>query len=203
MTRQGRFEVVDVVVVLGAPPTAAGAPGPRMRRRMAGGVGAFRRSAAQALLVTGGPPGADPTEAALMRDLAIAAGVPRSRIVVEPTAGSTFDNAARSAEIMRARGWSKALVVTDALHLPRALLAFRAEGVRARGRSAGPGPGGAAQRALWREAAYEAAALLCYGAAILLRRRRRGPPTAADPGRSRDSRDGPGRSAHDGRRSRY
>ena len=163
----------DVVVVLGAAPLPSGAPSPAMQRRVAHGVDAFERCGAEALLVTGGPPGRDPTEAALMCELAITAGVARDRIVVEPKARSTFENATRSAAIMRTRCWTTALVVTDVIHLPRAMLAFRVAGIRARGRGVRRGWRTSPFRSLWHYVAYEIAAILWYIALILARRQPR------------------------------
>ena len=68
-----------------------------------------------------------------MRELALDAGVTPDRIVIEPTARNTLENAERSACIMAERGWSSPIVVSDRVHLPRALLAFRGAGLRAAG----------------------------------------------------------------------
>jgi uncharacterized SAM-binding protein YcdF (DUF218 family) len=42
---------------------------------------------------------------------------------------NTHENAVRSAKTLRDRGWSHVLLVTSALHMPRAAGCFRAEGV--------------------------------------------------------------------------
>jgi uncharacterized SAM-binding protein YcdF (DUF218 family) len=56
-------------------------------------------------------------------------GVPTDRIVVEDRSRNTRENAVNSAAIIRARGWSRILLVTSAMHMPRAAGCFRAVGL--------------------------------------------------------------------------
>ena len=158
-------ETVDVIVVLGGPHRA-------LRRRTAQGIRLFEAGRAETLLLSGRGR-EDWVEADVMGEQARAAGVPDAHIVLEDESRTTLENAVFSARIMDARGWRSALVVTDALHLPRALLAFRGAGIRAKGSAVTRG---------WREepvrtwvghAAYEAAALVWYALRILARRHRR------------------------------
>lgn len=160
----------DVVIVLGASTSPAGGPTPTLRRRVVKGVRTFEKTGARALLLTGGPAGRRPAEAEIMRDLALLAGAPEDVILVETEASTTFENARRSADIMRRHGWTRAVVVTDAMHLPRALLAFHGVGVRATGRGA---------RIAWRVGPfrtpfhyliYEIAGIALYATRIILRR---------------------------------
>lgn len=52
--------------------------------------------------------------------------IPDDAIVPIPEiSDSTYDEALRSREIMRARGWRSAILVTDPFHMRRALLTFR------------------------------------------------------------------------------
>ena len=79
-----------------------------------------------------------------MARLALDRGVPSERIVLEETARTTWENARECARIIRERGWRRVVLVTDDFHRPRAMLAFRAFGVRAmtcqicRGRAGSP-----------------------------------------------------------------
>ncbi len=139
-------ERFDVIVVLGAAVGAGGGPSAALNRRVAEGVRRLEAGAARVLLLSGGKGGGVPSEAEVMRDLALAAGVVEERLVLETESRSTLENARCSARIMRARGWTKALVVTDAVHLPRALLAFRALGIEAKGAAV---MGGARDEPLW------------------------------------------------------
>ena len=152
-----------------------------MRRRVAEGVRCLEAGAAPVLLLSGGKGGGKggggPSEAEVMRDLALAAGVaagaPEGRLVLETESRSTLENARCSARIMRARGWTKALVVTDAVHLPRALMAFRALGIEAKGAAV---MGGARDEPVWTwpvHLAREALAFLWYAALIAAGRHRR------------------------------
>jgi len=160
----------DVVVVLGASTSPAGGPTPTLKRRVDKGVQTLEETGAKILLLTGGPANKRPAEAEVMREIARRAGVQEDRILIEIEASTTFENARRSADIMRQRGWTRAIVVTDALHIPRALLAFRGVGIRAAGRGA---------RMAWRVGpfrtpfhylAYELAGIALYAMRIILRR---------------------------------
>ncbi len=173
MTRPNQNQPFDVIVVLGAAVGPAGGPSAVLRRRVAEGVRRLEAGAAPALLLSGGKGGGVPSEAEVMRDLALAAGVPEGCLVLESQSRSTLENARCSARIMRARGWTKALVVTDAVHLPRALLAFRALGIEAKGAAVA---GGARDQPVWTwpvHLAREALAFLWYAALIATGRHRR------------------------------
>ncbi len=160
----------DVVIVLGASTSPSGGPTPTLRRRVVKGVRTFEETGARALLMTGGPAGSRPAEAEVMRDLARLAGAPEDRIFVETEARSTFENARRSAAVMRRHGWTRAVVVTDALHVPRALLAFRGAGVRAAGRGARMVWRGGPFRTPFHYLVYEIAGFVWYAARIVVGR---------------------------------
>lgn len=116
----------DVIVVLGAALLPGGRASRALARRVRHAARLFHQGRARYLLVTGGATaGAAATEALAMRDLALAYGVPAERVVVEDRAHNTVENAAYCGRIMAARGWRRALIVTDAFHLPRALFLFR------------------------------------------------------------------------------
>jgi uncharacterized SAM-binding protein YcdF (DUF218 family) len=53
-------------------------------------------------------------------------GIPEERVVIEDKARNTRENAVEVASIARARGWTRMVVVTSAMHMPRALDCFRA-----------------------------------------------------------------------------
>jgi uncharacterized SAM-binding protein YcdF (DUF218 family) len=162
----------DVIIVLGAAVRADGAASPLLRRRVARGIEAFKAGAAPMLLFTGGRSGGGPIEAEIMRELAVAAGIPADAILLERRAHTTFENAAYAAEMMKARGWSSALVVTNRLHLPRALLAFRAMGIAATGCAATPAQDARGLAALLVQVPHEALGLVWYAIRYLIRRLR-------------------------------
>jgi uncharacterized SAM-binding protein YcdF (DUF218 family) len=115
----------DVIVVLGAALTPEGELGPALAERVQHGVAAWRDGAAPRLIMTG------VHEAYKMKARAVALGVPAEAILVEPTARTTRENAVRSAALMRQHGMTRALVVTQGYHRPRAAAAFRRVGVAA------------------------------------------------------------------------
>jgi uncharacterized SAM-binding protein YcdF (DUF218 family) len=63
--------------------------------------------------------------AIFMHDL----GVPAQALVLEETSRNTRENAAFSAALLKARGIDNILLVTSALHMPRALALFKAQGL--------------------------------------------------------------------------
>jgi uncharacterized SAM-binding protein YcdF (DUF218 family) len=69
------------------------------------------------------------TEADLMQAQLRAAGVPATAIVLERSARNTRENMTAAAPLLRARGASRVLLVTSALHMPRAMANARALGV--------------------------------------------------------------------------
>lgn len=129
--------VPDAIIVLGASVRADGRPSPALRRRVERGVEVFHRSGAKAIILTGGPAGAEPREAMVMRGLALAAGVADADIIVEPDSSTTFENAVLSAALMRRNGWRRAIVVSDRVHLPRGMISFLGTGISVRGHGIG------------------------------------------------------------------
>jgi uncharacterized SAM-binding protein YcdF (DUF218 family) len=66
-----------------------------------------------------------------MADLLVEWGVPRDAILVEAGSLDTRGNAEETKRVLDVRGARRVLLVTSALHMPRALAAFRAVGVDA------------------------------------------------------------------------
>jgi len=133
-------ETFDVIIVLGTRVTVDGRPSPSMARRMASALDLVRTGLAGDLLLSGGSVGSRPAEAIVMREMAVAGGVPVARLAVEDRSRSTVENAIGCAAVMAGRGWRRALIVSDGYHLPRALLAFRLAGIEATGAAARLGP---------------------------------------------------------------
>ncbi|AUB83856.1 YdcF family protein [Candidatus Thiodictyon syntrophicum] len=70
-------------------------------------------------------------EAQAMGRLLADLGVPAAALVLEERSRNTRENALYSAELIRTLGIERVLLVTSALHMPRALASFRAAGVAA------------------------------------------------------------------------
>ena len=84
----------------------------------------YQNGAAPLIVVSGGALpwiGPDsPTEAEAMVDLLMLTGVPRDAIVLEPRARNTYENAMESLKILDDLGIDNIILVTSALHMPRA-----------------------------------------------------------------------------------
>lgn len=119
-----------VAVVLGARVFEDGTPSDALRGRVALGVQLLQEGRASALLFSGGTPDRRPAEAHVARELALAAGAPADRLLVEASSRSTFENARESAALLRARGETEAILVTCDFHLLRATSHFVAHGLR-------------------------------------------------------------------------
>lgn len=69
------------------------------------------------------------SEAQAMQQLLEDLGVPRQAMVQEPNSANTHENALFTAQLLQERGIRKALLVTSAQHMSRAVAAFRAAGM--------------------------------------------------------------------------
>jgi len=118
----------DAIVVLGCRVDDAGQPSERMRRRMALAVALYRDGRAPLIVLSGG--GLGPVaEAEAMRDLALEAGILAAALLLEPDSCDTLANAINTARLLKSAGKSRIVLVTDRLHLPRAVLLFRRAGL--------------------------------------------------------------------------
>jgi uncharacterized SAM-binding protein YcdF (DUF218 family) len=71
----------------------------------------------------------EPSEADLLAGLLSRWGVPASQIVVEGRSRNTRENAIEAARLASDHGWHSLVLVTSAVHMPRALGCFRAVGL--------------------------------------------------------------------------
>jgi uncharacterized SAM-binding protein YcdF (DUF218 family) len=56
-------------------------------------------------------------------------GIARNRLLVEPTARNTYENAIRTAQLLGPKGFGRWIIVTSASHIPRAIGSFRKAGL--------------------------------------------------------------------------
>ena len=112
-----------------------GEPSPLLANRIREGVELWEAGLAPVLVMSGGL-GADGfDEAVVMRDVAVAAGVPADAIVVDSGGVTTEATVVNTIALLAARGVPgdarplRLLAVTQAYHLPRVELAFQAGGV--------------------------------------------------------------------------
>jgi len=126
----------DAAIVLGAAVWPGGQPSAALLRRARCGTALLRDGRARFLVACGGVVSHPPTEASWIRRIALEAGVPDARILVDELSRDTFENALASADLLRRHGLRTAFVVSDRYHLPRALYLLRRLGVDAVGCSA-------------------------------------------------------------------
>jgi len=119
-------ELHDVIVVLGAAQNPDGTPGPAIARRVRHAAQAWRAGRAPLIMLCGGPTAIATSEAETMAEVARAAGVAGEALLLEEVSTRTLENAEQCRRVMNENGLSRALLVTDWFHMPRALYTFRA-----------------------------------------------------------------------------
>ena len=120
----------DCILVLGAGVREDGSPSLMLRERIETGVSLYRSGAAPKLLMSGdhGTKGYD--EVNCMKSEALARDVPVEDIFLDHAGFSTYESVYRAKAIFQAQ---KAVIVTQAYHLPRALYVARVLGLDAVG----------------------------------------------------------------------
>jgi uncharacterized SAM-binding protein YcdF (DUF218 family) len=90
-------------------------------------ISLYQAGVAPLLVLSGGGRHAVP-EAEVMRQLALARGVPPAALMLEPRSRTTLENATETAKLLIPRGQAAVALVTDGYHAPRARLLFRMAG---------------------------------------------------------------------------
>lgn len=119
-----------VGLVFGAGVFASGQPTPFLRARLDLAVDLYRRGQVQVLLVSGDNRTHRYDEPTAMRDYLVGRGVPEARIVRDFGGRNTYDSCKRAHEVFGVR---KAILVSQAYHMPRAVAVCRALGIDANG----------------------------------------------------------------------
>ncbi|WP_407353310.1 YdcF family protein [Luteimonas sp. R10] len=121
----------DAIIVLGAAAYDA-RPSPVFEQRILHGVHLYQRGLADTLIFTGGygGSGARFAESQVARRYALRQGVPEDAILIETVSRTTQQNLAEAAALMRERGLTRAILVSDPLHMARALRLARGEGIQ-------------------------------------------------------------------------
>ncbi|MCA1197523.1 YdcF family protein [Sphingomonas sp. R647] len=123
----------DAAIVLGAAVNDA-APSPVFRERIRHGLTLYRTGRVRKLILTGGyGEGAPHAESQVARAIAIRAGVPAQAILIETRSRTTQQNMAEAKRLMDRHRLSTALIVSDPLHMKRALRMARDTGITAYG----------------------------------------------------------------------
>ncbi len=120
----------DVIIALGAGLRRDGRPGPALTRRSLHAAELWRAGIAPAVICAGGRAESSPrSEADACRELLQRQGLPQSAIFLEDNSRSTEENALFSSQLMTARGWTSAVLVSDSYHILRASWLFALQDV--------------------------------------------------------------------------
>jgi uncharacterized SAM-binding protein YcdF (DUF218 family) len=133
IVRDNSPEVLDAIVVLGAPLGPGGSLTPFLDERVAAAAALYEAGAAPRIVATGGVTHRAPrAEAEAIAEGLMAAGVPTHAILVEAASRRTFDNARLTAEILAPLGAHRIWLVTQPFHGRRSARLFRDAGFDAR-----------------------------------------------------------------------
>jgi uncharacterized SAM-binding protein YcdF (DUF218 family) len=125
---------VDAIVLLGGAMRGDAHMGrlPDLNRqadRLVHATALYKAGKAPLILLTGGGPPGDRTEAQQMRDILVVMGVPQRAMLLENQSRDTHDNAVYSAILLQGKGLRRVLLVTSAFHMRRAQALFAAQGL--------------------------------------------------------------------------
>ena len=111
----------DAAVVLGAAVWTAKVS-PVFRERINHGIDLYRNGKVRKIIFTGGQgnPG-EPTEASAARQYALERGIPAADILIEEKSHTTYENILYAKQLADSHGIKKVLIVSDPLHMKRAV----------------------------------------------------------------------------------
>lgn len=122
----------DVAIVLGAA-VSGDEPSPVFRERIDHGVNLYKAGRVERLLFTGGRgEGTSVAESEAARVMAVSEGIPDDAILTEDESTTTMHNLVEAQLLMRDAGAETALIVSDPLHMRRAMEMAEALGIQAR-----------------------------------------------------------------------
>jgi vancomycin permeability regulator SanA len=121
----GTVPAEPVAIVFGAQ-VDGDRPSAFLVSRLDAAVALYRRHVVHTILVSGNDDGHGYDEPDVMRDYLVAHGVPAGRIVVDHAGFDTWDTCARARQVF---GVDRAILVTQAFHVARAVAVCRANGV--------------------------------------------------------------------------
>ena len=134
----GTTPQAQVIVLLGGGTESADSPRPMTEVNSAGdrvlyAAKLYRDGAAPAILASGGnvefssSRGDSPAQE--MKDLLVFIGVPEDAIWLQSDSENTHDDAVLSTEILKEKGITEIILVTSAMHMPRASALFENQGL--------------------------------------------------------------------------
>ena len=121
----------DAAVVLGAR-TWDSEPSPVFRERILHAIDLYDAGAVSRILLTGGADhGGELSEAEVAFDVLVGAGIPRTAILLESASHSTYENLRQAGRLAEDYDIESLLIVSDPLHMRRALTIARDLGLDA------------------------------------------------------------------------
>ena len=125
-----RVGMAPVAIVLGAKVKADGAPSDILRDRLLTAIDLYRTGSVEKILVSGDDGQVAYDEVNAMRIYLLAANVDADDIFLDHAGFDTYDSMIRAKKVF---GITKAIIVTQEYHLPRALYLANAFGIEAQG----------------------------------------------------------------------
>ena len=111
----------DAAIVLGAAVWSTGVS-PVFEERINHGIDLYQNRKVRKLIFTGGQGNSnEPTESSAARRYALQRGIPASDILIEEKSHTTYENILYAKQIAAAHGLRKVLIVSDPLHMKRAV----------------------------------------------------------------------------------
>ncbi len=111
----------DIGIVLGAA-VWGDSPSPVFEERIKHAINLYHNGDVKQLIFTGGVGNKDePAESEVARTYAIKNGIPEDNIFIETSSKNTFENITESKKIMDNIGVNSVLIISDPLHMKRAI----------------------------------------------------------------------------------
>ena len=121
----------DAAVVLGAA-VWGNQVSPVFRERINHAINLYHQGRIKKLIFTGGQGNRnEPTEAAAARDYALQNGIPLNDVLIEQQSHTTYENMVYAKQLADQHGLKKLLIVSDPLHMKRAIAMARDVGMEA------------------------------------------------------------------------
>lgn len=121
----------DVAVILGAA-AYNGEVSPVYRERINHGITLYEAGYVDRLIVTGGTAGqAEESDASAAKKYLLSQGIPEEAVLIEDQSSITQENLENSKAIMEENGYETAIIVSDPLHMKRAMLLAEDAGITA------------------------------------------------------------------------
>lgn len=120
----------DVAVVMGTTANLDGTPSRWLQTRLDKAIEVYNEGLIRWIIASGGREDNGVFEGSVMGEYLVSNGIPSTRVIIDNEGVDTFSTARNVAEIMKIRGWTSILVVSQFYHIPRVKLAFHRFGIQ-------------------------------------------------------------------------